>query len=568
MEVGASVPIKELEGVIQKAEKAHLATKDNLWLLPWGLALWRQKLFVEALAVLDKGNDQILFNTDFQILRGMVARKLPDGYQIALASYRTGILLDPERSDSYYNFGNMLMDDEPEVAERIFNFSVQYDPQAAQSWHNLGITLNHQSRYEEALNVFRLSLRLDPMVADTWCNLGLAYFGLEDFESAESSFEHAISLDATHGASHINMGNVLISVLKPDQALTFLEKGVELESSSANSLWNLSLCYLLLGQYKQGWDYYESRFATKTFEDLIRPSLGAQPKNLLECPKIGEDEELLVWSEQGLGDAIQFSRYLNLLDALKINYKFMTRPALVKLFSQWFGLGERVIKQPNKTNKEDLRCQIPLLSLPKLFGTELSTIPSSTPYLKQPEGPIDESLLITPHPAGLSVGIVWASNPDNKAMYRNKSMPLELFMPRLIDLLDLELINLHCLQFGEDAKQLDPFRNHPRITDWSKTLKDFSETAHIINQLDLVISVDTAVAHLSGALNRPTWLLLPHNADFRWLKDRLDSPWYPTMRLFRQKEHGDWPGLINDLKTAMDNLFLLDIDGLSNAKLR
>jgi hypothetical protein len=171
-------------------------------------------------------------------------------------------------------------------------------------------------------------------------------------------------------------------------------------------------------------------------------------------------------------------------------------------------------------------------------------------------------------PGGLAVGLVWASEAGNRSMYRRKSIPLELLMPRLVDLVDLDLIDLHCLQVGPDEAQLEPWRSKPRITSWAPHLHDFADTAHVVHQLDLVIAVDTAVAHLAGALQRPTWLLLPHSADFRWLQQRSDSPWYPgSMRLFRQPYPGDWPGLVKELHAALDQLFLLDLEGLVADKL-
>jgi hypothetical protein len=165
------------------------------------------------------------------------------------------------------------------------------------------------------------------------------------------------------------------------------------------------------------------------------------------------------------------------------------------------------------------------------------------------------------------VGLVWASNPDNKAMYRNKSLPLALLMPLFERLIDLDLIELHSLQFGDDAEQLAPWRHRPEVHDWKDRLQNFAETAHVLRQLDLVITVDTAVAHLAGALNKPTWLLLPQNADFRWLRQRSDSPWYPSMRLFRQTAHGDWSSVAAQLDQAFDTLLLLDTKQLLNAKM-
>lgn len=167
------------------------------------------------------------------------------------------------------------------------------------------------------------------------------------------------------------------------------------------------------------------------------------------------------------------------------------------------------------------------------------------------------------------MGLVWAANASNKAMYRHKCIPLELLMPRLLNLVDLDLIDLHALQVGPDHDQLAPWIDHPRITDWAPHLGDFADTAQVVSQLDLVIAVDTAVAHLAAALNRPTWLLLPSNADFRWLRGRWDSPWYPgCMRLFRQTHQGDWSAVVHELHQALDRLFLLDLQALAAAKLR
>ena len=563
----SSAPVEQLDALCQQAEQAYATSADAIWLLSWGLALWRLDRFQAAAEVLERAQAALSGDVTYQVLRGMVARRLPNGVALARQAYRSALLLDPERADGYYNLANLLLDDEPELAERTFRLSLSLDPGAASAWHNFGISLNAQQRFDESVPALQTSLRLNPLVADAWCNLGLAYFGEDRVERAMACFTHAISLDERHGASYINMGNALINALEPDQALSYLQRGVELESSSANSLWNLSLAYLLMGDFRQGWQYYEARFSTKNFEKLSRPTTGPQPAELGACPTDPSQVPLVVWTEQGIGDAIQFGRYLTLLKAAGVHFRFLTRKPLLRLFRDWFALGDRVQPQSERTDTSDTSPQIPLLSLPYLFQTELETVPNVVPYINPPQ-PVPEHLRLPLPAGGLSVGLVWASNPDNKVMYRNKSMPLALLMPRLLDLIDLDLIDLHCLQFGEDVAQLDPWRSHERITDWSGKLEDFADTAHVVRQLDLVISVDTAVAHLGGALNRPTWLLLPANADFRWLKDRQDSPWYPSMRLFRQPRHGDWPGLMNAVHQALDALFLLDLEALAAATLR
>ena len=361
------------------------------------------------------------------------------------------------------------------------------------------------------------------------------------------------------------MGNALISVLQPEEALLYLERGVELDQSSTHSLWNLSLAYLLLGDYAKGWEYYEVRFDNEDFQHVTIPTSGARLRALVDAPRRGQPP-LVVWSEQGLGDAIQFCRYLNLLDVAGIPFVFLTRPSLISLMRDWTGFGDRVQSLDSTDPKTDTRPHVALMSLPRLFGTELHSVPSICPYLQASAPPRDDLCVVNP-PGGISVGLVWASNPTNKAMYRNKSLPLALFMPLFERLIDLDLIEVHSLQVGPDQEQLAPWRHRQEIHEWSPYLKDFSDTAQLLSQLDLVITVDTAVAHLAGALNKPTWVLLHQNADFRWLRHRQDSPWYPSMRLFRQQAHGDWQSVLDQLDEAFDTMLLLDTKALSAARM-
>ncbi|WP_390129399.1 hypothetical protein [Synechococcus sp. HIMB2401] len=498
-------------------------------------------------------------------LVGMSARQIDGQKDRAASAFERSIALDPNRPDTLYNFANLLKDDEPERAINLYRRSLAIEPTASSAWHNYGSTLTNLSHYHDALNSLRTSICLDPLVADVWCNLGLAYFGLEDFSCAERAFRYAISLDAKHAPSHTNLGNALISVLQPEEALRHLEMGVELDQSSTHSLWNLALAYLLLGNYLKGWEYYEVRFENEDFAQVKIPTSGPRVRDLVDVPS-SNDLPLVVWSEQGLGDAIQFSRYLQYFDAMGVPFLFLTRPSLVTLFRDWFNLGDRVMEIGSTDPEKDERSHVALMSLPHLFKTEIHTIPGVCPYF-QSNKVVKEELTVTSPPGGISVGIVWASNPDNKPMYKNKSLPLHLLMPLFERLLDLDLIELHSLQFGDDAQQISPWSDRPDVYEWKDKLQDFSDTAVILNQLDLVVSVDTAVAHLSGALNKPTWLLLPHNADFRWMRQRSDSPWYPSMRLFRQEIHGDWLSVADQLAEEFDKLLLLDTKALTSARM-
>ena len=520
-----------------------------LWTVALGFLYWRLDDPIQALECYQEALPQMEADATFQLVRGMAARKLPDQRHIAEAAYERALELDPLRCDSHYNLGNLYRDDRPLDAERCYRASLSLNPAQPMCWHNYGILLMHELRLPEACHALQTSVRLDPNVASVWCNLSLAMFADRRMDPARRTLQRAIALEPS------------LTVATPDQAIAFWEQGGTLTADSIDALWDLALISLAAGDYRNGWRLYEVRTSTKNFVPSEIPTAGPRLRRLADAPGLGESA-LVVWSEQGLGDAIQFGRYLPLLEAAGIPYEFRCRKPLLPLFRDWFGLGERAVLETHRTDPNDHRPHVSLLSLPHLFGSELSTLPSVTPYFQAPSAPPDHLQVVTP-PGGLSVGLVWAANPENKAMYRHKSLPLRLLMPRLIDLLEMDLIDLHSLQFGDDRAQLDPFRSQERITDWSGAIGDFADTAHVIRQLDLVITVDTAVAHLAAALNRPTWLLLPRNCDFRWLLDRSDSPWYPRcLRLFRQPDHGDWETVIEELHSAIDDLFLLDFAAL------
>ena len=273
----------------------------------------------------------------FHILLGMVAKQVSGKQQLACQAYKNALEIEPDRHDALYNLANLIKADQPEEADKLYRRSLLINPRAASTWHNLGVNLNSLNRPQEAIAPLKISLQLDALNPEVWCNLGLAYYGVEDFERAERSFRHTISLDSKHSPGYQNLGNTLINVLRAEEAIEILEKGLELDSSSTHSLWNLSLAYLLLGRYSEGWRYYEARFNCPDFENVTPPTSGPSLQSLVEAPKVGE-EPLIVWSEQGIGDVIQFCRYLHLLEAASVPFVFLTRPCLVPLVRDWTSL--------------------------------------------------------------------------------------------------------------------------------------------------------------------------------------------------------------------------------------
>ena len=293
-----------------------------------------------------------------------------------------------------------------------------------------------------------------------------------------------------------------------------------------------------MGNFKDGWAEYEHRFNRRGGE--------ANRRNFSQPAWKGEDlhgKTILLHAEQGFGDTIQFVRYVSLVEARGGTIYLETHPELERLLCNLLGIGNAMARGA-LLPAFDVHCS--LMSLPHRLETRLETIPADVPYLSAPAEMVAAWGERMRHDRNLRVGLVWSSNVLNKAIYASKSVPLQ----DLRALGECAGVSFYSLQKGEGCKEIAA--SDMALIDWSNDLKDFCDTAALIANLDLVISVDTAVAHLAGALGKPVWMLLWYGGDWRWLQARNDSPWYPTMRLFRQAQLGDWTTPIARLRTALD----------------
>ena len=492
----------------------------------------------------------------------MIARRIPGCDREAEAAFKAAIELQPTRHDAYYNLGNLYYAQE-RFDEAISEYisSLNLFSSFATCWLNLGLASRSIDRLELSAFALKNSIQLDPTSIRAWCNYGITCHQLERFDSAVRSYKHALSLDENHGASLVNLAMSLNASNRHSESIQYLQAAstLTLQEDCGDSLFNLALTKLLLGQYLDGWQLYECRFKTRQYADYKRIPSGEWVHSFSRLAELGdENREVIVWSEQGLGDAIQFIRYLPMLEELGLQPVLATRPLLVRLFREWFDFPYQVIDDIEVDLTDDMRPHIAMMSLPFLFSTTLTTIPSSVPYL-YPSGAPPEPLLLPKSPGSLSVGLVWASNPDNKLMYRRKSLPLKSFLTPLYAAMREDLIVVHSLQVGADADDLDEFSNYSNLHNWNGRLSDFADTAHVARQLDLVITIDTGVAHLAGALGVPTWLLLHYDADFRWLRECSHSPWYPGMRIFRQQSYGDWNSALTLVFDELSRIYGLDL---------
>ena len=447
-------------------------------------------------------------------------------YQQALASLRTALRLEPNYAEAHYNLGNTLGElDRCEEAVISFKAAIRRKPDYIDALNNLGLALTRLGRPEEAIVYLRQAVRLKPDVPEGHNNLGLAYAERGDFATAEACYEQALRLNPSYVDAHTNLGSAFKERGRLDEAMASYELALALDPESVTTHWNRSLAWLQMGNYEHGWREYEWRWQRK--ETRAKPF--AQP-HWDGTPFPGRS--ILVHLEQGMGDSIQFIRYMPMVKERGGTVVVAAPPNLTSLLASCPGI-DQVVSEQEEPFLEDF--QVPLLSLPALLGTTVTTIPANVPYLSANPDFIkrwEERLSSVP---GLKVGVAWQGNPRHK-WDRHRSFPLPLMEP----LARAQGIALVSLQKDIGSEQVALLKDRFAVIDFSSDLADFTDTAALIQCLDLVICCDTAVAHLAGALGVRVWVALSTIVDWRWLLNRDDSPWYPTMRLFRQERLGEW----------------------------
>ncbi|MFL6727777.1 MAG: tetratricopeptide repeat protein, partial [Sphingomicrobium sp.] len=373
-------------------------------------------------------------------------------------------------------------------------------------------------------------------------NLGCAFHNDQRRAEATESFRTAIRLKADFADAYSNLGVVLRELGDRDAAFVACRRALELSPDDPDCRTNLWHLLLLTGQLEEGWREYEWRLKQK--KAAIRLRDFTQP--LWRGEALGE-RVLLLHAEQGLGDTIQFCRYVPIA-AERARVVLVAPPALVRLLSGLEGV-QRVIASGDKLPHYDV--QRPLMSLPRVFGTTLDTIPAKIPYLRAEPARAAAWRQRLIGLDGLRIGLVWAGLIRPHEPTANlRSTTLE----RLAPLAAIPGTTFISLQKGDAAAEIRSLPPGLVVHDWTAELDDFSETAALIDNLDLIVSVDTSVAHLAGALGKPVWLLARSDACWRWLLDRQDSPWYPTLRLFRQPSFGDWDGVVRQVHSALEGV--------------
>lgn len=486
--------------------------------------------------------------------RGNVLRAMKRHME-ALDCYKRVLAVKPDHAQAWLKQGNSLNDlGRLDEALGCYEKAVAAAPEYPEALFNLANTLKEFNRIDEAMATYDKVLGIEPDFAEALANRAYLLVGKNRLEEALAGYDRALELLPDYADTIYNRAVTLEDLQRYEEAIAGYAKVPDKDPNFASARWNTALCNLKLGNLEAGWQQYEQRWQTEQMRKTQR--YFTQP---LWMGQELSGKTILLHSEQGFGDTLQFARYVPLLAERGARVLLQVQPALktlmanVKGVSAIFGTGEQ-------TPPFDLHC--PLMSLPLACQTfTLADIPDAH-YLQQDPAKSASWKVRLGEKRKLRVGLVWAgsnpraNSPATKRLDAARSIPYSTLSPLLqndqfeffavqpqssaISPLGISLGGLSGLNIGG-----------PRLVDYTRDLRDFSDTAALIDNLDLVISVDTAVAHLAGSLGKPVWLLNRYNTDWRWLLGRDDSPWYPSMRIFRQDKPGDWSKVIEDVRAAL-----------------
>jgi hypothetical protein len=408
------------------------------------------------------------------------------------------------------------------------------NPAQPSGWIDLGNALCQAGEATGAIAAYERAIELDPKSSDAYSNLAVALSQCGDLDAAVTALQKALAANPNAAAAWNNLGSLHLMTGQLDQAETAVNRAIELQGDFAEAHFSRSLIWLSRGDFRRGWAEYEWRLKSKS---VFMPQAPKFPQPRWNGEALA-GRRIFLYSEAGFGDTIHFARYVPLVAERGGRVVLGCQPQLVRLLRQLSGV-DQVVTTGMPLPAFDVHC--PLLSLPFVFQTDLHNIPSPAGYLQPDDLASGQWKVRAGATASLiKVGVAWAGAAHHR-MDRWRSIDLKEFS---------RFFDMQGIQFFSLQKE----RENPAVgalTDWTGELRDFHDTAALIASLDLVISVDTAVAHLAGALGKPAWILLPAAADYRWLLDRTDSPWYASARLFRQSKLGQWGGVIEEVRSAL-----------------
>lgn len=412
----------------------------------------------------------------------------------------------------------------------------------------LGALFAQTKQFTKAIDFFSKALLVNPNHAACYSNRGNALRELGLLDEALESYDQAINIEADYAEAYFNYGNALTGLGRLDEALESYDQAISIKADYSSAHWNLALCHLLSGNFKDGWQGYEWRWKLSGVRNFSQPLwLGAE--SLI-------DKTILLYAEQGFGDTIQFCRYAKLVAELGAKVILEVQHPLVNLLKDLDGVSQ-IIAMGDPLPAFDYQC--PLMSLPLAFNTLTENIPTKIPYIKAISVKEEYWKIKLKTTQKLKVGLVWNGGfgPNLLELWgvnERRNIPLAL-----IAKVNISSVDFYSLQKGEPseselAQSGDQYWQSYNFHNYVSKLEDFSDTAALIANLDLIISVDTSTAHLAAAMGKPVWLLNRFDTCWRWMLDKDDSPWYPTVKLYRQEKMNDWNSVIEKIKSDLERL--------------
>ena len=456
-------------------------------------------------------------------------------FPVALDFCNQAIQIDPLLASTFNTRGVVLYQlKQYEQSLSSYHQAIELNPNYPEAFCNAGVVLKALKQYTKALEYYEKAISLKPNYAIAICNQGVVLKELDRLEDALSSYNQAITLDPKFAEAYNNRGIVLKELGHNDLAFDSYQSAIALEPDHGTFHWNLSILFLLQGDFKKGFEEYEWRWKDEDVSLISGKRDFKEPLWLGDQPLSGKT--ILLYSEQGLGDTVQFGRYVPLFAQLDCKVILEIQAPLLPLFEHLSGV-HQLVARGNPLPVFDYQC--PLMSLPLAFGTTLETIPPIQPIIVDAEKITQWQLRLGPKNKP-RVGLVWSGGTTHKDD-RRRSIQLKDYLSYCKD--DFEYFSLQKEVRENDVEDLQ----NSSIRHFEDNLHDFADTAALINEMDLIISVDTSVAHLAASLNKPTLILIPYAPDWRWMLDRDDTPWYPTVKLYRQTILENWQSTLHTL---------------------
>lgn len=558
---------RSLKKAITLAPK-HLQAHNNL-----GTVFQKQGRYDEAVSCFNRAIELKPENQEAHFNLGNVLRK-QGKLEEAIISYKQSLVLAPHDFEVYNSLGSTLRENgKLEEAVMVYRKLITHKPNNAVPYNSLGTVLQESGKPEEAILFYKQAIKINPDYAMAYSNLGAAFHELGRLDNAILNYSKAIKINPDYSealnslgsalqvqgkneeaiqyykqaikagpdnaTAHNNLGTSLQELDKLQEALGSYNHAIALNSEDPESHKNRAMILLLKENFSDGWDEYEWRLRTKRhgLRTFNKPKWDGTALN---------NRHVLVHAEQGFGDTIQFIRYLPLVRARGGYVVFECHKHLTRLLKNCAGIDEIIERKGALGPSVKFDVHIPLLSLPGIFRTKLDTIPSIIPYISVDSDIETQWDMLLEQNQTFKIGIVWAGNPSFKNYY-NRSCSLSDFAP----LANIPGVVFFSLQKGPVSIEISKPPKGMKIYNMSDRLNDFADTAALMQKLDLIISTDTGVVHLAGAIGKPVWTLLHFIPDWRWFLGRDDSPWYPGMRLFRQKKPGDWEDVFDRVKKAL-----------------